>query len=85
MKTIVVYSDPQHAWAKVSKKELNTLGIANDISSCSYEKGDFAYLEEDCDLSKYIDALKKNNIIYKFKQTWTNRRSKIRNYYSYSN
>lgn len=83
-KTIIVYADPGHAWAKVSKKELVKLGIANEISSFSYENGDFAFLEEDCDLEKYIMALRAKGIVYKFKETHTNRYSKIRNYYRYS-
>lgn len=83
-KTIIVYADPGHAWAKVSKKELVKLGIANEISGFSYEKGEFAYLEEDCDLGKYVMALKEKGIVFKFKETHTNRQSKIRNYYSYS-
>lgn len=83
MKTIVVYADPQHAWAKVLKKELITLGIANDISIFSYERGKFAYLEEDCDLSRYVNALKSKGIEYRFKEKYTNRQSRIRNYYRY--
>jgi len=82
-KTITVYADPGHAWAKVSKKELIKLGIADDISSCSYENGDFAFLEEDCDLEKYILALRAKGVAYKFKENHTNRQSRIRNYYHY--
>lgn len=83
-KTILVYADPGHAWAKVSKKELAMLGIANEISGFSYENGDFAFLEEDCDLEKYLMVLRARNIVYKFKENFTNRQSKIRNYYHYS-
>lgn len=83
-KTILVYADPGHAWAKVSKKELKTLGIANEISGFSYERGEYAYLEEDSDLEKYIMALRAKGIVYKFKETHTNRQSRIRNYYHYS-
>jgi hypothetical protein len=82
-KTITVYADPGHAWAKVSKKELIKLGIADEISSCSYENGDYAFLEEDCDLEKYILALRAKGIAYKFKENHTNRQSKVRNYYRY--
>lgn len=83
-KTILVYADPGHAWAKVSKKELAKLGIANEISGFSYERGEFAYLEEDCDLEKYIMALRAKGIVYKFKENFTNNQSRIRNYYHYS-
>ena len=83
MKTITVYADPGHAWAKVSKKELIKLGIADDISGCSYQRGDYAFLEEDSDLEKYILALRAKGIEYKFKENHANRQSKIRNYYHY--
>jgi hypothetical protein len=36
--------------------ELNILGIHSEITSCSYQNGHFAYLEEDCDMSVYLDA-----------------------------
>ena len=84
IKTITVYADPGHGWAKVSKKELIKLGIASEISGFSYERGEFAFLEEDSDLSKYINALRSKNIPYKFKEHHTNRRSRIREYFSYS-
>lgn len=85
-KTIQVYSDSGHGWAKVKRSELVSLLICGEISSFSYEHGDYVYLEEDCDLGKYIDALKKYNtgIEIKFKEHHTNRRSKIRSYYRYS-
>ncbi len=83
-KQIVVYADPGHAWAKVSKAELSKLGIAQKISSCSYENGDYAFLEEDCDLDVYVTALKEKGIEYKFKESHTNRQSKIRSYWSYT-
>lgn len=83
-KLITVYADPGHAWAKVSKKELVKLGIANEISGFSYEKGEYAFLEEDSDLEKYLLTLKAKGITYRFKENHTNRQSKIRNYYRYS-
>lgn len=88
MKTIQVYSDPGHAWAKVPLKELFDLGIAYEISSFSYVRQQslssglniFVYLEEDCDLGIYLKALRERNIEYKFKESHTNKRSKIRGY-----
>jgi uroporphyrinogen-III synthase len=82
-KTITVYADPGHAWAKVSKKELIKLGIADDISGYSYQRGDYAFLEEDSDLEKYILALRAKGIVYKFKEINANKQSRIRNYYHY--
>jgi len=84
-KTIKTYSDPGHAWGKVSYKELTALGIADKISRCSYQREGFIYLEEDCDLGIYVNAMREKGIVVKFKESWTNRQSKIRNYYSYDN
>lgn len=84
-KVVQVYNDPGHAWAKVKRSELVSLLLCGEISSFSYQRGDYVYLEEDYDLAKYINALKKYNsgIEIKFKEYWTNRRSKIRDYQSY--
>ena len=50
--------DPGHGWLEVSTAELAKLGIADKISSCSYQTRDgrTAYLEEDCDLSVWAAA-----------------------------
>ena len=50
--------DPGHGWFKVRLTQLSKLGIENEISTYSYVRGEWAYLEEDCDASKYFDALK---------------------------
>ena len=86
MKTLQfnVYSDPGHAWVKVSRKLLVKLGIADKITPYSYQRGDAVYLEEDCDLSTLLGALKARNITPKFKEFNTNKTSKIRSYESYS-
>ena len=56
MKNYTFFADAGHAWLKVKKAELFDLGIAEKISSYSYQFGEFAYLEEDCDLSIFVDA-----------------------------
>ena len=48
--------DPGHGWFKVSIKQLVQLGIADRISNYSYRRGTWAYLEEDCDLTKFFNA-----------------------------
>jgi hypothetical protein len=78
-----VYTDPQHGWVKVKRTLLDKLEIADKISRCSYQRGDFVYLEEDCDAGLLINALKVRGIEYSFKTSWTNRSSKIRNYPCY--
>jgi len=63
MTKLTFYSDGGHGWLKVSKKQLRQLGIENQISSYSYMRNDFAYLEEDCDLSVFMVALGKTKNI----------------------
>ncbi len=82
---INVYSDPGHGWAKVKLALLEKLGIQKQISSYSYVKGEYVYLEEDCDLYSLIVALKEKNIPYILRDHHTNKSSKIRSYESYNN
>jgi len=51
------FTDGSHGWLKVSKKRLDKLNILDKITSCSFMRGDYVYLEEDCDLSTYIEGL----------------------------
>jgi len=80
----VAYCDPGHGWAKVPRTLLEKLGIADKISSCSYERGDSVYLEEDCDAETFCIAMERNNIPYQITSKHTNKQSKIRSYYCYS-
>lgn len=88
MKTITIYTDPSHGWAKVTLSELFKLEIHDKISSYSHirsnKKYSYAYLEEDCDLSTYLKALDSKGIKYKFKTLDTNKSSKIRSYNRYT-
>lgn len=52
---IKVYSDPGHAWGAVKRKVLDQLGITNNITEYSFQKGGTVYLEEDVDLGKLLD------------------------------
>lgn len=84
-KTYRFYSDPSHGWLRVSLKDIIKLGIQDKISGCSYEHGSYVYLEEDCDANLFLDAIGKDwKEKIKIEEHWTNRRSKIRNYASYS-
>lgn len=84
MKTVFnFYSDPGHGWLKVPISLLVEFGIENEISSCSYMKGDFAYLEEDCDASLFIEAMKSRGIEPEYRIQSTDRQSKIRGYSYY--
>lgn len=81
--TITVYNDPGHAWGKVKRIVLHNLGIANNITSYSYQRGEYVYLEEDCDLLALCMALNQRNTRIKFVEKHTNRDSRIRSYERY--
>lgn len=83
MKTITLqfFSDPGHGWVRFPKARLVKLGIANKISSYSYQRGANAFLEEDCDVTTLVNALRARGYTdIKFKGGSTNKQSKIRNY-----
>ena len=52
------HEDPGHGWLCVKIAELEALGIADKITGFSYMRKQSAYLEEDTDLTTYINALK---------------------------
>ena len=81
--SIKIFADPGHAWARFPKARLTKLGIADKISTYSYQNGTNAFLEEDCDLSVLITALKEKGYEIKFNESHTNRQSKIRSYGHY--
>ena len=58
MTTFTMHTDPGHGWLEVPRGLLDTLGIAGDISAYSYINGATAYLEEDCDASRFVEAMK---------------------------
>ena len=83
MKTFNYIADPGHAWVKCPKEVLKNLGISDQISSWSFMRGDFAYLEEDQDAATLCNALIRKGIDFKFRESFGNRRSRIRNYKTY--
>ena len=86
MKSITIYTDPQHGWAKVTLSELLKLNILDKISTYSYihKNGLNAYLEEDMDLSTYLKALDNKGIKFRIIEKHTNKSSKIRSYKRYT-
>jgi hypothetical protein len=78
-----IYTDAGHGWLKVSKKQLKELCIAESISHYSYQRGDFAYLEEDCDLPKFVQAMDKIGKCVEYRPHHSNKSSKIRSYDRY--
>jgi hypothetical protein len=63
--TYKFYSDPGHGWLQVKLDELVELGIQDKISHYSYIKGDTVYLEEDCDMSTFMNAMEAQGITVK--------------------
>lgn len=76
-------SDPGHGWLKVPHKLLQTWGIADKITSYSYQRGDYAYLEEDCDLTLFMERAKELGVTVKQRLRSADRPSRVRNYESY--
>lgn len=80
---IHVYTDPGHGWASVPMRLLIELGIDNKVSTYSYQRGKRVYLEEDCDLSLLIGALRERGVTPEWVEHHTDRRSPIRSYDHY--
>lgn len=85
MKKMIIYSDPGHSWLKVHISELFKRNLINKISEYSYKRGNYAYLEEDCDMTVFLDSLKESGLnneqiknLFVFKHT--DKSSKIRSY-----
>ena len=78
------YSDPGHGWLQVPKKALEALGIEKEISSYSYMLGEYAYLEEDCDVARFMEAFKKVfGQVPRFREIPSNSDALIRSYPRY--
>jgi len=82
--TFKTYTDPGHGWAAVKRSLLVKLGIADKITSFSYERGQTVYLEEDCDVSTFVAAFQKaTGALPVFSPVSYSERSPIRSYASY--
>jgi sugar phosphate isomerase/epimerase len=80
---ISYYTDPGHGWAACKIETLRSLGIVGQISHYSYMRGRTAYLEEDCDFARLLDALAAAGVEYTIVEKHTNKRSPIRSYSTY--
>ena len=79
-----VYEDAGHAWMKVKKDLLHKMGIADKITAYSYERGEYAYLEEDCDLTTFYNRYKDMyGVDIKFRRHYSDT-SRIRGYNDYN-
>jgi hypothetical protein len=80
---ITYFHDGGHGWYSVKRSKLEQLGILSKITSFSYQRGDSVYLEEDCDLSLYINTIEAIGDNLVTTEHFTNKTSKIRGYVSY--
>lgn len=55
--SLTMFADGGHAWLRVPLSVLNIMGIADKVSRYSYIRDNNVYLEEDCDLTLFIDSL----------------------------
>lgn len=78
------YHDPGHSWLRVRLVELITLGISAEISAYSYQRGKWAYLEEDCDMDVFVRACQAREHKITIKNHVTNKSSRIRTFQSYN-
>lgn len=85
MKTLTLnfHSDAGHGWLVCKKDLVIALGIAGEISRYSYQRGQTAYLEEDCDMSRFIKACQDKGVQVKLRNKYRDQ-SPIRNYESFS-
>jgi hypothetical protein len=52
--TVKFHTDSGHGWLEVPKQEVEALGVK--LSRYSYQRGDSYYLEEDCDMTAFLEA-----------------------------
>ncbi len=86
--TLRFYEDPRHGWLRVPVELLGKLGIKDQITYFSYQANGFAYLEEDCDLTTFVNAIgdeRWNRIKDQIETTRTNGDSVVRGFPSYTN
>ena len=79
----VFHTDPGHGWLAVKRLELFNLGILSQISSCSYQKGDTVYLEEDCDAPIFIKTKERAGEKFEYRESHQEN-TPIRNYQPFS-
>ena len=80
---LTYFTDPGHGWVRVKRDVLGRMGIEDRISQYSYQRGEYVYLEEDCDLTVLSKALDLSGQKLELVERHTNRSSKIRSYSCY--
>lgn len=80
------FSDPGHGWLRVPRAMLTRLGIEEKITPFSYQRGQWVYLEEDCDMSRFCKVCEASDLysISIRERRPSQRESAIRTYAHYS-
>jgi hypothetical protein len=78
-----LHTDSGHGWLAVSRGMLTELGIAQKITSCSYQKGSTVYLEEDVDAVIFTKAMEKRGVEVSYSTSNVDGDSPIRGYDRY--
>lgn len=75
------FSDPSHGWLKVTRKELEAMGLQKLISSYSYvdARREYVYLEEDRDAGLFLKAKDERGELPRLLESHTDSDSPIRN------
>jgi hypothetical protein len=74
---------PAHGWLMVTKTAFNNLTPDLYVSAYSYESDLMLYLEEDCDMPRFLNALDQDEIEYQVIENIVDDESPIRNLPSY--
>ena len=82
--TLHFYNDLGHGWCKIKRSHPVFKDVAHRISPYSYQRGEYVYLEEDCDFAIFFDHLQAvGGWKYTFREHYANKRSRIRSYDNY--
>lgn len=84
-RTFDFLTDPSHGWLKVPKALLVGLGIVDKITIYSYQRGDFAYLEEHRDFGTFLESARSAGFTVKRRIRYADRPSRVRQYESFDN
>lgn len=77
--------DSGHGWIESETWRMVALGIVDDISEYSYMSNDgmTVYLEEDCDATVFINALKAHDIEFEIKESYVDGRHPLRDEHTF--
>jgi hypothetical protein len=59
---VTYVSDPSHGYLKVPVRLAENLNFINKISEYSFFNKDYIWLEEDCDMALFFDALDEKSL-----------------------